>query len=350
MMVGCDQHTWGVAGGPARHIPVMLSEVVAALAPVDGETYLDGTFGAGGYSAAILEAANCNVIALDRDPAAIAAGLALEQQFPGRLTLVETRFSQMADAIQKLGVERVDGIALDIGVSSMQIDQPDRGFSFQSDGPLDMRMGADGPTAADIVNHFEEVDLARVIWILGEERRSRAIARAILEARETAPIERTSELADIVSKALGGRRGAKRHPATKTFQALRMLVNQELEELAQALFAAEAILREGGRLVVVAFHSLEDRIVKQFLNTASGSEPSPSRHLPIASDPRASATFSIKGRKMLKPSKVELDVNPRSRSARLRQAIRTDIAPRTFDGRLAGLPELPELHLAPGGH
>ncbi len=343
MMSGCDNLTWGVAGGPARHIPVMLSEVVDALQPVDGETYLDGTFGAGGYSAAFLEAANCNVIALDRDPRAIAAGRALEEKYSGRLDLAQARFSRMAEAVRERGHERVDGIALDIGVSSMQIDQADRGFSFQADGPLDMRMGDDGPTAADIVNKFEEADLARVIWILGEERRSRQIARAILAARDKAPIEGTNQLADIVSKALGGRRGAKRHPATRTFQALRMMVNQELEELARALYAAEAILREGGRLVVVAFHSLEDRIVKQFLATASGTVPGQSRHVPVVEQSN-SPTFLLKGSRVRKPSKSEIDANPRARSARLRRAVRTNMAARPYDCRLAGLPDLPDMH------
>ncbi len=343
MMSGCDNLTWGVAGGPARHIPVMLSEVVDALKPIDGETYLDGTFGAGGYSAAFLEAANCNVIALDRDPQAIAAGRALEDTYAGRLDLVQARFSLMADAVRDLGFERVDGIALDIGVSSMQLDSADRGFSFQADGPLDMRMGGDGPTAADIVNRFEEADLARVIWILGEERRSRHIARAILAARGKGPIEGTGELADIVTKALGGRRGAKRHPATKTFQALRMMVNQELEELARALYAAEAILREGGRLVVVAFHSLEDRIVKQFITTASGILPGQSRHLPVV-EQTGSATFMVESNRVRKPSKAEIEANPRARSARLRRAVRTGAAARGFNARLAGLPELPDMH------
>jgi 16S rRNA (cytosine1402-N4)-methyltransferase len=343
MMSGCDNLTWGVAGGPARHIPVMLSEVVDALGPVDGETYLDGTFGAGGYTAAILEAAHCNVIALDRDPQAIAAGRTLEEKYSGRLDLVQARFSQMADVARELGHEQVDGIALDIGVSSMQIDQADRGFSFQADGPLDMRMGDEGPTAADVVNWFEEADLARIIWILGEERRSRQIARAILAARDNGPIEGTNQLADIVSKALGGRRGAKRHPATKTFQALRMMVNQELEELARALYAAEAILREGGRLVVVAFHSLEDRIVKQFIATASGTTPGQSRHLPVV-EKNTSATFAAKSIRVRKPSKAEVDANPRARSARLRCAVRTDMPARPYDGRPAGLPDLPDIH------
>ena len=342
MMSGCDNLTWGVAGGPARHIPVMLSEVVNAIGPVDGETYLDGTFGAGGYTAAFLEAADCNVIALDRDPKAIAAGQPLEQKYAGRLDLVQARFSQLGEVVRDLGHEQIDGIALDIGVSSMQLDTAGRGFSFQVDGPLDMRMGDEGPTAADIVNHYEEADLARIIWVLGEERRSRAIARAILAARDKGPIEGTDELAEIVSKALGGRRGAKRHPATKTFQALRMMVNQELEELAKALYAAEAILCEGGRLVVVAFHSLEDRLVKQFIATASGSLPAPSRHFPIAAQ-RASATFNVDGGRIRKPSTAEIDANPRARSARLRRAVRTSEPARVFDANLAGLPDLPDM-------
>ncbi len=343
MMSGCDNLTWGVAGGPARHIPVMLSEVVDALRPIDGETYLDGTFGAGGYTAAFLEAANCNVIALDRDPQAIAAGRALEQKYPGRLSLMPARFSQMTEAVRELGHQQIDGIALDIGVSSMQLDHADRGFSFQADGPLDMRMGDDGPTAADIVNQFDEADLARVIWILGEERRSRAIARAIHSARDKGPIERTGQLADIVAKALGGRRGAKRHPATRTFQALRMMVNQELEELARALYAAEAILRQGGRLVVVAFHSLEDRIVKQFIATASGTMPGQSRHIPKVEQGN-SPTFSVEGRRVRKPSKSEIEANPRARSARLRRAVRTGVKARAYDGRPAALPDLPDIH------
>lgn len=343
MMVGCDNLTWGVAGGPARHIPVMLPEVLGALAPADGETYIDGTFGAGGYTAAILGAADCRVIAIDRDPSALAAGKKLKEKFGDRLELEHGRFSQMDQVAANFGAAKIDGIALDIGVSSMQLDQAERGFSFQVDGPLDMRMGASGPSAADIVNQFDEAELARIIWILGEERRSRAIAKAILKARENTQLARTGELANIVEAALGGRRGAKRHPATKTFQALRMLVNQELEELARGLFAAESILRDGGRLVVVAFHSLEDRMVKHFFDEASGHEAGSSRHMPPSAEGSTNAVFSIKGRRAVKPSKVEVSENPRARSARLRSAVRTEAPAREFEPVLAGLPELPSL-------
>lgn len=343
MMASCDNSTRGVAGGPARHIPVMLPEVVAALAPADNEFYIDGTFGAGGYTRAILEAADCRVVAIDRDPEAIAAGQDMVEEFAGRLTLMQGTFSDMLTLVEKSGFPQVHGVTLDIGVSSMQIDTPERGFSFQHDGPLDMRMASTGPSAADVVNQFDESDLADIIFVLGEERRSRAIARAIAAARKNAPISRTGELAELVSRALGGRRGAKRHPATKTFQALRAFVNRELEELIKALYAAEAVLCEGGRLVVVAFHSLEDRIVKRFLANAGNTLPAPSRHMPVLTETESVATFNPLFRGSHAPQDEETSVNPRARSARLRAAIRTDAPARALDLDKAGLPRLPAL-------
>jgi 16S rRNA (cytosine1402-N4)-methyltransferase len=308
--------------------------MLSALAPKAGETYIDATFGAGGYSRAILEAADCSVIAFDRDPNAVRDATALCEQFPNRLTVVEAPFSRLEEVARvylstspEPGRPTVftapGGIVLDIGVSSMQLDEAGRGFSFQSDGPLDMRMSQSGPTAADFVNSAEETEIAGVLFELGDEHKSRAIARAIVRARLAKPIERTLELADIVSRALHGRRPEGRHPATRTFQALRIHVNDELGELEQALVQAERILAPGGRLVVVTFHSLEDRIVKRFLAMRSGKSPRGSRHLPETmkfSEP----SFRIFNSRPLTPGKGELDVNPRSRSARLRAAVRTE--------------------------
>jgi 16S rRNA (cytosine1402-N4)-methyltransferase len=297
------------------HVSVLLDEVIENLAAGPGDTVVDGTFGAGGYSRAIL-ATGAKVVAFDRDPTVrrFAAG------FPeDRFRLVEARFSEM-DAV--LGEGCADGVALDLGVSSMQIDQPDRGFSFMQDGPLDMRMGGDGPTAADLVNTAEADELARIIFVYGEERESRRIARAIVRRREEQPFTRTLELAEFVEKSLGGRRGAKIHPATRTFQGLRIAVNEELSELEAGLVAAERTLKAGGRLCVVTFHSLEDRIVKSFLAVRAGRTPAGSRHAPpLAKGAEPSFRLLFNGAKG--PSEAETKANPRARSAKLRAAVRT---------------------------
>ena len=305
------------ASNDASHLPVLLNEVVTGLAIVPGETLVDGTFGAGGYTRALLGEGAGRVIGFDRDPNAIANGPSLVPD--ERLTLIEERFSQMDRVLAERGLLPVDGIALDIGVSSMQLDQADRGFSFQKDGPLDMRMSRSGETAAEFLNHAEEGEIARVLKEYGEEPRARAVARAIVAAR---PLTRTAELAAVVRKALGYRQGQKSDPATRTFQAIRIHLNAELDELEQGLRAAERSLRPGGRLAVVTFHSLEDRIVKRFLKTRSGDVPSGSRHRPmIAKGP--APTFEQVA-KPVSPSEAELARNPRARSARLRTAVRTD--------------------------
>ncbi len=324
---GAEGASLGPADKHPRHIPVLISEVLESLAPKDGETYVDGTFGAGGYTRAILEKANCTVLALDRDPNAIRDSAPLVAQFAGRLQIVETPFSQMEEAVQaELAGQLVDGIVLDIGVSSMQLDNAERGFSFQSDGPLDMRMSSSGMSAADFLNTSEEEEIADVIYTYGEEHRSRAIARAVVKRREEAPFTRTLELADLVLRVFHGRKVDGRHPATRTFQALRIYVNDELGELTAGLAAAERILKPGGRLVVVTFHSLEDRIVKKFLAERSGKTPGASRHLPPELIKSAAPSFRLVNSRPLTPSKGELEVNPRSRSARLRAAIRMDAA------------------------
>ena len=309
--------------GPVRHVPVLLQEVLGALGPGAAERFIDGTFGAGGYACAILDAADCSVLALDRDPAAIAAGRGLEPSYGGRLSLIETPFSQMEDAARSIGWDRVDGVVLDLGVSSMQLDEAERGFSFMRDGPLDMRMSGTGPSAADVVNTFEKDEIANILFGLGEERRSRAIAAAIIKDREKAPFERTGQLAGLVERVLGHKPGDPKHPATRTFQALRLYVNDELGELERALAAAERILRPGGRLAVVSFHSLEDRIVKLFLAERSGKRAHNSRYMPAGPE-GPPPTFELKDRHGVEPSEAETAANPRARSARLRWAIRTD--------------------------
>src|SRR5689334_23488932 len=300
----------------APHVPVLVSEVIDALAIRDGDTVVDGTFGAGGYTRAMLAAGAGRVIGFDRDPEAIEAGKALVPN--PRLTLVEERFSQMDRALADRGIAQVDAIALDIGVSSMQLDRAERGFSFQADGPLDMRMSKSGLTAAQFLNSAEEADIARVLRDYGEEPRARAIARAIVAAR---PVERTAELAAIVRRAAGFRPGHKADPATRTFQAIRIHLNAELDELEDGLEAAERALKPGGRLAVVTFHSLEDRIVKRFFRERSGGTPAGSRHRPVAVQGPA-PTFE-KVAKPVSPSESEIARNPRSRSSRLRSAIRT---------------------------
>jgi 16S rRNA (cytosine1402-N4)-methyltransferase len=311
-----------------RHKPVMLREVLQVLAPRDGGIYVDGTFGAGGYSRALLDAANCSVWGVDRDPDAIAAGTELVRRYAGRLTLVPGRFGAMADLLRAQGVTATDGIALDIGVSSMQIDQAERGFSFRQDGPLDMRMAKAGTSAADVVNNSSESELADIIHHLGEERHARPIARAIVAARKLAPITRTHQLAEIVRRAMrkpaGGGRADAIDPATRTFQALRIFVNDELAELDRGLDAAEAMLKDGGRLAVVSFHSLEDRRVKTFLRDRSGLAPRMSRHIPAGDATSARApSFKLLPQSGLGASDEEIQSNPRARSARLRAAQRT---------------------------
>ena len=304
----------------SRHVAVLGREAVERLAPRDGGLYVDATFGAGGYSEALLKAAETRVIGIDRDRTAIAGGLDLVDRGSGRLVLVEDQFSHLAEICAAQGIDRVDGVVMDVGVSSMQIDDAGRGFSFRLDGPLDMRMGHDGATAADVVAKASEADLARIIYIFGEERHSRGVAHAIAAARKQAPIATTRQLADIVSKVVWAKPG-EIHPATRTFQALRIFVNEELDELHLALAGAERVLKPGGRLVVVSFHSLEDRIVKNFL-VERGKSGGGSRHLPELSQARPS--FNILTKRPLTSSDQEIRDNPRSRSAKLRAAQRTD--------------------------
>ena len=309
----------------AGHVPVLLREVVDALAPQDGAVFVDGTFGAGGYSTALLEAADCRVWGIDRDPEALAAAAPLEQRFAGRLKLIAGRFGDMLALLRDHGVSAVDGVALDLGVSSLQLDRAERGFSFRLDGPLDMRMERRGPSAADLVNRLDEADLAQLIHDYGEERKARGVARAIVAARQAGPITRTGQLADIVRRALRPRprRAEDTDPATRTFQALRIAVNDELGELERGLAGAEALLRPGGRLAVVAFHSLEDRRVKRFLRRHAGEAPRPSRHLPASPEAEPGASFQLLWRDAVTPGAAEIAANPRARSARLRAAERT---------------------------
>lgn len=328
-----------------KHVPVMLAEVLEALIPAADDVIVDGTFGAGGYTAAILGCTNCRVIAFDRDPSAIAAGRELVSQVAPRLSLVEAPFGEMERHVrghpwfQTAGTEAfhgnrakaignpasvplIDAVVLDIGVSSMQLDRPERGFSFQHDGPLDMRMAGNGPTAADFLATAPEEEIARVLFEYGEERKSRLIARAIVHDRKSAPFTTTGHLAGLVARLLG-READGRHPATRTFQALRIHINDELGELERGLAAAEHLLNPDGRLVVVTFHSLEDRIVKRFLNERAGRAPAGSRHLPQIDSIRRES-FRIVNQRPLTPGQPELSANPRSRSARLRAAVRTD--------------------------
>jgi 16S rRNA (cytosine1402-N4)-methyltransferase len=329
--------TMGRCGAP-RHIPVLLAEVLAALSPRAGATYIDGTFGAGGYTRALLEAADCRVMALDRDPEAVRAGAEFAGRFAPRLALHQRPFGELAQLVHALGLEAVDGVVLDLGVSSMQLDTPERGFSFQHEGPLDMRMTRSGATAADVVNEAAEADLADILYLYGEERRSRAIARALVRARAQRPFTTTRELASAVARVLGGRKIEGRHPATRTFQALRIHVNDELGELARGLAGAEEVLAPGGRLVVVTFHSLEDRIVKRFLAARSGKESRGSRHLPERAIASPAPSFRIVNPRPLTPSKAELEANPRARSARLRAAERTSAPSWPPDSSLLDLP------------
>jgi len=309
------------------HTPVMAAEVLDAIAPRAGAIYVDATFGAGGYARALLDAAPCTVIGIDRDPAAVAGGEALCRAYAGRLRLVRGRFGDLVGLLAGAEIDAVDGVAFDLGVSSMQLDVAARGFSFRAEGPLDMRMGDDvAETAADVVNTVPEADLARLIRELGEDRAARRIARAIVHARAHGPITGTSQLADIVRAAVPGARDGI-DPATRTFQALRIHVNDELGELDRGLEAAERVLRPGGRLCVVAFHSLEDRKVKAFFRARSGTGPRPSRHQPDVPAATPEPSFRLLRRGALKPTAAEVAANPRSRSARLRSAERTAAAP-----------------------
>ncbi|MBU6456563.1 MAG: 16S rRNA (cytosine(1402)-N(4))-methyltransferase RsmH [Bradyrhizobium sp.] len=309
----------GDAAISARHVPVLGPEAVGLLSPRAGGIYLDATFGAGGYSRMLLEVPGTRVIGIDRDRIAVAGGFDLVDRSDGRLTLVEDRFSNLAQVCESLGVDAVDGIVMDIGVSSMQLDEAGRGFSFRLDGPLDMRMGQQGPTAADVIAKASETDLANIIYIFGEERHSRSVARAIVAARQQAPITTTRALADIVSKVVRSKPG-EIHPATRTFQGLRIFVNAELDELHLALAAAERVLKPGGRLAVVSFHSLEDRIVKNFL-VERGKVGSGSRHLPEPA--QAAPAFRLLTRRPIIAGDDEVAANPRARSAKLRAAERT---------------------------
>ncbi len=312
--------TNGASTAASPHIPVLLAEVVAALAPAPGERHVDATFGAGGYTRAVL-ATGAQVIAFDRDPDALAAGRALEEGEAG-LTLVASDFSRLAEELDARNLAPVDGVTMDIGVSSMQLDQAERGFSFQSDGPLDMRMSREGPSAADFLNTADEEAIADVLYRYGEEPKSRRVARALVAAR---PLETTAQFAAVVRKALGHRPHEKKDPATRAFQAVRIHVNRELDELEQGLVAAEKVLKPGGRLAVVTFHSLEDRMVKRFLRDRSGGAPAGSRHLPAAAPARA-PSFEITAR-AIRAGEAEVTANPRARSATLRTARRTAAAP-----------------------
>ncbi|HKM87637.1 MAG TPA: 16S rRNA (cytosine(1402)-N(4))-methyltransferase RsmH [Xanthobacteraceae bacterium] len=336
MMTGSDSNA--VAGGLARHVPVLGRRVIDWLGIREGGRYVDATFGAGGYTRAILATPGARVIAIDWDQSAIARGAELVEQAQGRLDLVEDRFSNLESIVGSPGNPAVDGIVFDLGVSSMQLDEAARGFSFRLDGPLDMRMGRGGPSAADVVTRASARELAAIIATLGEEHHARAIARAIVKARGERAIDSTRRFAEIVARVVRAHDGAI-HPATRTFQALRIFVNDELAELARGLVAAERVLKPSGRIVVVAFHSLEDRIVKTFLAERSR-PPAGSRHRPeIAS---AAPTFRVLTRRPETPDQAEIAANPRARSAKLRAAERTDAVSRS--ARIENLlPRLPLL-------
>ncbi len=326
----------GADGGLAPHIPVLARPVLERMAPRDAAIYVDATFGAGGHARLLLASADCRVIGIDRDATALALGADLAAAMGGRLTLCQARFSDVETVLRDLGIASVDGILIDLGVSSMQLDQPERGFSFRADGPLDMRMGREGPSAADVVAQASERDLQHVIATLGEERFARPIARHIVKARTEAPILTTKALVEIIGRVLQQRPG-EIHPATRTFQALRMLVNEELDEVANALSAAERVLAPGGRLAVISFHSLEDRIVKRFIGSRSKAA-AVSRHQPVAEN--APPTFT-NASKAIVADDEEVSANPRARSAKLRVAERTD-AP-VADLPVDAMPRLPTL-------
>lgn len=332
MIAGRSGPETGPAGGPARHLPVMLREVVSSLKPKDGGKYIDATFGAGGHTRALLAAANCRVLGFDRDPRTVAQSSLLVSEYGGRLTVVEANFSEMLEIAPRHGFDQVDGILFDFGVSSMQLDEAARGFSFRFDGPLDMRMSARGLSAADVVNKYEEKALYRIISVLGEEKKAKFVARAIVDARKEQPIARTGELAAIVRGAIHSKPGDI-DPATRTFQALRIYVNDELGEIAKGLLAAEHLLQAGGVLCAISFHSLEDRLVKTFI-TSRARPPATSRHAPETS--HAPSSFKAVQRKALVAGEEEVSTNPRARSAKLRIAERTP-APAHKDDPLAVL-------------
>lgn len=323
------------------HIPVMLADVLDVLQPRDGGLYVDGTFGAGGYTSAILGSANCAVLAIDRDPNAILRGRELQSKFAGRLTLIEGCFGDMAQLVRGLGHEAVDGVVLDVGVSSMQIDEAERGFSFQKDGPLDMRMSGQGLSAAEVVNTFDEFDLARIIAVYGEEKRARAVAKAIVAARSETEFARTLELANLVERVIGRRPQDRIHPATRTFQALRIFVNDELGQLAHGLSDAEHLLREGGVLAAVAFHSLEDRLVKRFFTARTGRAARANRFMPERDE--TAPSFREIAHKARKASDAEAEINPRARSAKLRAAERTSAPAVPLDFAALGIARMPSM-------
>ena len=340
MMALSERSPASDAGGPVRHVPVLLKEVLEYLDPKSGEVIVDGTFGAGGYSRALLDA-GASVVGIDRDPDAIAGGQSLVDEAKGRLTLVPGQFADLDTHARAAGFEHVDGVVLDLGVSSMQLDQAERGFSFLRDGPLDMRMEQAGPSAADVVNRMPVKDLIRVIGLLGEEKRATTVAHAIDNARKEKPFDRTAELSALIEKVLGrSPKKAQIHPATRTFQALRIYVNGELHQAARALGAAEKILKPGGRLVLVSFHSLEDRIVKRFFQDRTKTRGGGSRHMPEEDVPPP--TFELLTRKAVEAEEAETDANPRARSARLRAGRRTDAPARDLDIHKAGVPRLAE--------
>jgi 16S rRNA (cytosine1402-N4)-methyltransferase len=342
-MTGRDGGSPAVAGGLARHIPVLCPAAIGFLDLREGGIYIDGTFGAGGYARAMLDAANCKVIGIDRDRSAIAAGAGLVAHYGGRLELVQDRFSALDAVARDSGYDSVDGVVLDLGVSSMQLDRAERGFSFRQDGPLDMRMGREGPSAADVVAQLSDRELATIISVLGEERHARAVARAIVRERDKARIDTTLKLAEIVARVVHVRPGTI-HPATRTFQALRIFVNEELSEVAHGLAATERILKPGGRLAVVSFHSLEDRIVKTFM--AGESRLSVSRHAPEIV--RRAPAFRVLTKKPAVADDAEIEANPRARSAKLRAAERTE-TPARDDIEAGLLPRLPDLAVIEAG-
>lgn len=339
-MTGRGDGPTDAAGGPARHVPVLLEEVRSALEPCAGGLIVDGTFGAGGYSRALLDAnPDTRVLAIDRDPDAIRSGRIMAGDYAGRLRVAHGRFGDIAAIVGDHGEEAIAGVVLDIGVSSMQIDEAERGFSFRADGPLDMRMEQAGQSAADLVNEGSEALLADVFYHYGEERRARAVARAVIEARRKAPITTTRQMADLVAAHVWAEPGGI-HPATRVFQALRIAVNDELGELLRALEGAERLLAPGGRLVVVTFHSLEDRIVKQFMAGRSGRLPAASRHLPqVASE---TPSFRLVAKGVVPPGDAEIARNPRARSAKLRAAERTEAPAQEGVAALEALAGLPE--------
>jgi 16S rRNA (cytosine1402-N4)-methyltransferase len=339
MIAGRSGPETGSAGGPARHLPVMLREVISSLKPKDGGKYIDATFGAGGHTRALLEAANCKVLGFDRDPRTVAQSSLLVSEYGGRLTVVEANFSEMLEIAPRHGFDQVDGILFDFGVSSMQLDEAARGFSFRFDGPLDMRMSAKGVSAAEVVNKYEERDLARIISALGEEKKAKFVARAIVEARKEDTIMRTGKLAEVVRNAIYSKPGDI-DPATRTFQALRIYVNDELGEIGKGLLAAEQLLKAGGVLAAISFHSLEDRLVKTFI-TSRSQVPATSRHAPETK--AVPLSFKAVQRKALVAGEDEVKMNPRARSAKLRVAERTEAPAQSGDPLEVLLSKVPSL-------